>query len=65
MFIADFAVGEIKASGNILATLIDDADFEWLMIDASYVTVHPYAAGAKGGNQAMGRTKWSLIRKFI
>ena len=30
---------------------------EWLMIDASHVKVYPHAAGAKGGNQEMGRTK--------
>ena len=27
------------------------------MIDATFVKVHPHAAGAKGGNQGMGRTK--------
>ncbi|CEK23322.1 conserved protein of unknown function [Xenorhabdus nematophila AN6/1] len=27
------------------------------MIDASHIKVHPHAAGAKGGNQDMGRTK--------
>ena len=42
---------------NILTALVDDAAFEWLMIDASHVKVHPDAAGAKGGNQEMGRTK--------
>ena len=31
--------------------------FELLMIDATFVKVHPHAAGAAGGNQAMGRTK--------
>ena len=34
-----------------------DPDFEWLMIDASFVKVHPHAAGTVGGNQDMGRTK--------
>ena len=42
---------------RILEALVDDTDFEWLMIDASHVKVHPDAAGARGGNQAMGRTK--------
>ena len=42
--------------------MTDDPDFEWLMIDASYIDaryikVHPHGAGARGGNQAMGRTK--------
>lgn len=27
------------------------------MIDASHCKVHPYAAGARGGNQCMSRTK--------
>ncbi len=37
--------------------VIDDPDFEWLMIDASYIKVHPHGAGARGGYQAMNRTK--------
>ena len=31
--------------------------FEWILIDASHIKVHPHAAGAKGGNQDMSRTK--------
>ena len=31
--------------------------FERLLIDASRIEVHPHAAGAKGGNQGMGRTE--------
>ena len=50
---------------NILTALVDDADFEWLMIDASHVKVHPDAAGAKGGNQEMGRTKGGSTRRSI
>ena len=42
---------------KLLEILIDDPDYEWLMIDASHCKVHPHAAGAKGGNQAMSRTK--------
>ena len=42
---------------KLLEILIDEPDFEWLMIDASHVKVHPYAAGAHGGNQAMAKTK--------
>ena len=41
----------------ILEALIDEPDFEWLMIDASHIKVHPHAAGAEGGNQDMARTK--------
>ena len=42
---------------HLLDGVIDDPDFEWLMIDASYIKVHPHAAGARGGNQAMDRRK--------
>jgi len=35
----------------LLEQLIDDPDFEWLMIDASHCKVYPHAAGARGGNQ--------------
>ena len=40
-----------------MEVLIDEPDDEWLMIDASHCKVHPHAAGAKGGNQDMSRTK--------
>ena len=33
---------------------VQDPDFEWLIIDASYIKVHPHASGAVGGNQDMG-----------
>ena len=42
---------------RLLESVIDDPDFEWLMIGASYIKVHPHGAGACGGNQAMARTK--------
>ena len=42
---------------DLLDGVIDDPDFEWLMIDASHIKVHPHGAGARGGNQAMDRTK--------
>ena len=38
---------------SILEALIDEPDYEWLMIDASHVKVHPHAAGAQDGNQDM------------
>ena len=41
----------------LLDSVIDEPNFEWLMIDASYIKVHPHGAGARGGNQAMARTK--------
>jgi len=42
---------------KVLEKLVESPDYEWLMIDASHVKVHPHAAGAVGGNQDMGRTK--------
>ncbi len=50
---------------KILEALIDEPDFEWLMIDASHIKVHPHAAGAVGGNQDMERTKGGLTPKYI
>jgi len=41
---------------KLLDLLIEDPDYEWLMIDGSHCKVHPHGAGAVGGNQAMGRT---------
>ena len=42
---------------GLLEAVIDDPDFEWLMIDASYIKAHPHSAGALGGSQAIARTK--------
>ncbi|SCZ84458.1 hypothetical protein NSMM_180005 [Nitrosomonas mobilis] len=42
---------------EFLEILIDDPDYEWLMVDASHCKVHPHASGARGGNQDMNRTK--------
>ena len=39
---------------EVLDEVIDEPDFEWLMIDSSHVKVHPHAAG---GNQQMAHTK--------
>ena len=38
-------------------------DFVWLMIDASYIKVHPHAAGTRDGNQEMDRTKGGFNSK--
>ena len=50
---------------SILEIIIDEPDFEWLMIDASHCKVHPHAAGAIGGNQDMERTKGGSTPKYI
>lgn len=49
----------------LLEQLVADPDFEWLMIDASHIKVHPHATGARGGNQEMGSTKGGSTRSFI
>lgn len=50
---------------KLLGALIQDPDFEWLMIDASHVKAHAHAAGAVGGNQAIGLTKGGETQKYI
>ena len=49
---------------SLLEQLIDDPDFEWLMIDASHVKVHHDGMGAKGGSQDVGRTKGGSIPRY-
>ena len=49
---------------KLFKLFVQDPDFEWLMIDASYVKVHPHAAGAVGGNQDMGRTKGGSTARY-
>jgi transposase len=48
---------------GIREKLIKEPDFEWLMIDGTNIKVHPHAAGARGGNQDMDRSKGGSIRK--
>lgn len=50
---------------RLLEIMIDEPDYEWLMLDASHAKVHPHAAGAKGGNQDMSRTKGGSIPRYI
>ncbi|CDG96018.1 conserved hypothetical protein [Xenorhabdus bovienii str. puntauvense] len=50
---------------GLLEELIFEPDFEWLMIDASHIKVHPHAAGAAGGNQDRGSTKGGSIQRYI
>ena len=49
----------------LLAKMVEQPDFEWLMIDATHVKVHPHAAGSIGGNQAMSRSKGGSTQKSI
>ena len=50
---------------RLLEVLIHEPDYEWLIVDASHCKVHPHAAGAKGGNQSMGRTKGGSTQNCI
>jgi transposase len=50
---------------RLLSVLIDDPDFEWLMIDGSHVKAHFHAAGAVGGNEAIGLTKGGETPRYI
>lgn len=50
---------------KLLEIVTEDIDYEWLMIDASHIKVHPHGAGAKGGNQDMSRTKGGSTQKCI
>ncbi len=49
----------------LLEKVVDDPDYEWLMIDATHIKVHPHAAGAQGGNQDMARTKGGSTRNYV
>ena len=50
---------------KLLEVLIEEPDYEWLIIDASHCKVHPHAAGARGGNQEMSTTKGGSIPRYI
>ena len=48
---------------HLLDSVVDDPDFERLMIEASYIKVNPHGSGARGGNQDMDLTKRGLNSK--
>lgn len=48
----------------LLEKLVTEPDYEWLMIDASHIKVHPHAAGTKGGNQDMGLTTGGRAARY-
>ena len=55
---AGFAAGGDRGVWErLFDSVIEDPDFEWLMIDASYIKAHPHSTGARGGSQAIARTK--------
>ena len=48
----------------VLEVIIDEDEYEWIMIDASHAKVHPHACGAVGENQDMKGTKGGSIPKY-
>ena len=50
---------------EILSHLMDIHDFKWLLTDSTYCRVYPHAAGAKEGNEALGRTKGGSTPGYI
>ena len=42
---------------GLLEAVIDDPDFEWLMIDASYIKAHPHSAGTRAGAKPLPAPK--------
>ena len=54
-----------RTLGKSLEIVIDEPNCERLTIGATHCKVHPHAAGAKGGNQDMGRTKGGLTPRYI
>jgi hypothetical protein len=49
----------------LLEALISEPDYEWLMIDSTFVKVHKAGMGAKGGSQTASRTKGGSIPRYI
>ena len=49
---------------QLLEILISEPDFEWLIIDASHIKVHPHATGANGDNQDIGCTKGGSTQRY-
>ncbi|WP_209439317.1 IS5 family transposase [Sinorhizobium arboris] len=51
---------------RIFATMSDDPDFEYLIVDSTIVRAHQHAAGAKKGaeDQALGRSRGGLSTKI-
>jgi transposase len=50
---------------KLLELAIKDPDYEWLMIDATFVKYHMHSAGAVGGNQAMSVSKGGSLPRYI
>ena len=51
--------------GKILEIVEDNPDTEWIMIDSTHCKCHQHAAGARGGNEAIGLTKGGETRRYM
>ncbi len=50
---------------GIVTALSGDPDFEYALVDGTIVRVHQHGAGAKGGTQAIGRSRGGLTTKIV
>jgi transposase len=50
---------------TIFAALSHDGDFEYVIVDGTIVRVHQHGTGAKGGAQAIGRSRGGLTTKIV
>lgn len=50
---------------QLLNIVIDDPDFECLMLDGTHVKAHRHAGGARGGSESIGRTKGGSTQRFM
>jgi transposase len=50
---------------KLLEAVREDPDYEWLMIDATFIKCHPHSAGAIGGNQDMSLSKGGSTVRYI
>ena len=50
---------------SLFTALSGDPDFEYALVDGTIVRVHQHGAGAKGGTQAIGRSRGGLTTKIV
>ena len=50
---------------RLFEAVSEDTDMEYAMVDATIVKVHRHGQGAKGCNQAIGRSKGGMTTKIL
>ena len=50
---------------QLFEALAADADFEYVIVDGTIVRVHQHGSGARGGTQAIGRSRGGLTTKIV